>query len=74
MPHNIFDCKPFIFMTHLKLFSDISFLKIEEQLTLKYGKEFAKLARTNSNSTVNERVSYFTESLFRIYSQVYVVF
>lgn len=40
-----------------RLYADIQELKIiEDQLTLKYGKEFAKQARTNTSSTVNERL------------------
>jgi len=40
-----------------RLYSDVQELKtIEEQLILKYGKEFGTQARTNSSHTVNERL------------------
>ncbi|XP_065051501.1 IST1 homolog [Rhopilema esculentum] len=40
-----------------RLYSDVQELKIiEEQLILKYGKEFGQQARTNINNTVNEKL------------------
>lgn len=37
--------------------------QVSEQLTFKYGKEFAQQARSNTNQTVNERVCVIFSSL-----------